>query len=231
MERINQPDLTDILNGTASDLAYKLNCHKIGIIQSFDPDEQTASVELVDKGVINSVEGEQLIPYPLLVDCPVVISKGAFGGLTIPVNEGDTCIVHFNDRDLDNWLIDGLVQRPNTLRTHHLSDAIVEIGVRNQINKITNYNNLATEVNYLDNLISIDATTISFINSAGGSIKIDDKLELKNSAENLKDIIDEFITIVTNLKTVDPVSGLLPIDGATASSLSALSTKVGDLLK
>jgi hypothetical protein len=231
MERINQPDLTDILNGTASDLAYKLNCHKIGIIQSFDPDEQTASVELVDKGVISSVEGEQLIPYPLLVDCPVVISKGAFGGLTIPVNEGDTCIVHFNDRDLDNWLIDGLAQRPNTLRTHHLSDAIVEIGVRNQINKITNYNNLATEVNYLDNLISIDATTISFINSAGGSIKIDDKLELKNSAENLKDIIDEFITIVTNLKTVDPVSGLLPIDGATASSLSALSTKVGDLLK
>jgi hypothetical protein len=69
------------------------------------------------------------------------------------------------------------------------------------------------------------------LNSAGGSIVVDDKLELKNTAENLKGLIDELITIITNLKTVDPVSGNLPIDGATASALSSLSTRVGDLLK
>ena len=72
---------------------------------------------------------------------------------------------------------------------------------------------------------------ISSTNSLGGSITIDDKLEFKNNAENLKILIDELITIITNLKTVDPISGNLPIDGATASALSSLSTRIGNLLK
>ena len=105
------------------------------------------------------------------------------------------------------------------------------MGIRNQINKITDYNNEATELNYLGNKISLDSAKISLLNESGGSIVIDDKLELKNAAENLKGLIDELITIITNLKTVDPISGNLPIDGATATALSALSIRVGDLLK
>ena len=231
MTRINEPDLTDIINGAMRDMAFGTNCCRIGIIESFNPAEQTADINFVDKGVITSVEGDELIDYSPLIDCPVITLKGAMGGLTIPIQKGDTCTVFFNDRDMDNWLVDGLIQRPNTERTHDFSDAIAVIGLRNQINKITDYNNNAVELNYLGNKLSIDADKISSTASAGGSIVIDDKLELKNSAENLKDIIDEFITIITNLKTVDPISGLLPIDGATSSALSSLSTKVSDLLK
>lgn len=229
--RINQPDLTDIIEGATTDLLYSFNCHRIGIINSFDPIEQTATVQLVDKGVTTSVEGEQLIDFSPLAECPVITFKGRNGGVTIPINPGDTCMVFFNDRDMDNWLEDGLIQRPNTLRAHDFSDAVVLVGMRNQINKIADYNNDATELNYLDNKISVDSSTIGLVNSAGGSIKVDDKLELKNTAQNLKTIIDDFITIVTDLKVVDPISGPLPIDAATTSALTALSTDVGDLLK
>lgn len=230
-DRSNEPDLQDIVDGATEDLLYTFNSHRLGIIESFNPANQTADIKMVDKGVLTNANGEKLIEYSLLTGCPVVIHKGINGGLTIPIIKGDTCLICFNDRDMDNWLVDGLVQRPNTLRAHDLSDAIAIVGIRNQINKITNYNNVATELNYLTNKISLDSTKISLINSSGGSIIIDDKLELKNTAENLKDIIDEFITIITNLKTVDPISGLLPIDGTTASALTALSIKVGNLLK
>jgi hypothetical protein len=226
-----EPDLEDIIYGAIDDYSYIINCHRVGEIQSFDPLMQTATVKLADKNTFSTDQGDVLVDFPLLVNCPVIVNKAVKGGVTIPINAGDTCLVHFNDRDLDNWLIDGLTQRTNTSRAHDLSDGIVEVGVRNQINNITDYNNVATELNYENNKISLDSNKISLLNSSGGSIIIDDKLELKNSAENLKGLIDELITIVTNLKTVDPISGPLPIDGATSSALSALSTRVGDLLK
>ena len=234
MKQRNEPDLQDILNGATEDLSYSLSCHRIGIIESFNATEQTATVRMVDKGVIQYDDGEQLLDYALLVDCPVIVYKGANGGLTIPINTGDSCLVCFNDRDVDSWLIDGLVQRPNTLRNHDLSDAIIVVGIRNQINKITNYNNEATELNYIDNIISIDNAKINLINTSGASIVLDDKLELKNTAENLKAVIDDFITIVTSLKTVDnPASPTitLVVDTPTTNALTALSTRVGVLLK
>lgn len=229
--QINEPDLTDVIDGALEDLLYAFNCHRVGVIESFNPDEQTATVQLVDKGVITGVDGEVLVDYPPLVDCPVLINKSATGGLTVPINPGDTCFVHFNDRDLDNWLIDSLTQRPNTIRAHDLADAVVTIGIRNQINKIPDYNNLATELNYQSNKLSLSTGGVSISSSAGASLVLDDKLELKNTAENLKDIIDEFINIITNLKTVAPSLQEFPIDGATASALSVLSTRVTDLLK
>lgn len=226
-----EPDLQDVIDGAIEDLLYEFNCHRVGIVEAFYPDEQTADIKLVDKSVRNTTNGEILTNYSLLEKCPTIINKGINGGLTIPVNKGDTCLVLFNDRNLDNWLVDGLVQRPNTLRTHDFSDAIALVGIRSQVNKIADYNNEATELNYLNNKISLDNEKISLLNLSGGSIVVADKLELKNTAENLKDVIDELITIITNLKTVDPISGLLPIDGGTSSSLSALSIRVGNLLK
>jgi len=226
----SEPNLDDVINGAISDYSYLINCHRVGTIKSFDPTMQTASIQLVDKGVFSSDQGDIIVDFPLLVNCPVVIFKGLNGGLTIPINNDDTCLICFNDRDLDNWLIDGLNQRPNTLRTHDLSDGIAIVGIRSQINNISDYNNEATELNYLNNKISLDSIKINLINANGGSIVIDDKLELKNTAENLKGLIDELITIITNLKTVDPISGNLPIDPATVASLSTLSIRVGNLL-
>lgn len=234
MKQRNEPDLQDVLNGATEDLSYSLNCHRVGVIQSFNAEEQTATVKMIDKGVIQYDDGEQLVDYALLVDCPVVIYKGAKGGFTIPVNEGDPCLVCFNDRDLDSWLVDGLTQRPNTLRHHDFSDAIVVVGIRNQINKIVDYNNESTEMNYLDSKISIDDSKINLINTSGGSIVLDEKLELKNTAENLKAVIDDFITIITSLKTVDnPASPTitLVVDTPTTNALTALSIRVGALLK
>ena len=226
-----EPDLRDILENLKEDIFYEFNCHKVGVIQSFNTDNQTASIKLIDKG-IRKTSGKDIIQeFSLLQDCPIVINKGLNGGLTMPISIGDTCLVLFNDRDIDNWFDNGLSQRPNTRRSHDLADAIAIVGIRNQVNKITNFNNNATELNYLTNKISLDNSKIKLLNNSGGEINLDDKLELKNTAENLKGIIDELITIINNLKCVDPISGNLSIDSGTSSSLSTLSSRVNNLLK
>ena len=231
-DKINEPQLEDVINGAVDDLAYTLNCHRVGIIESFDPVNQTATIKLVDKGVYEYTENETIIDYPPLLEVPVLIHKATDGGITIPIIKGDTCLVVFNDRDLDNWLLNGLIQRPNTLRKHDLSDAIAIIGIKNQKNKIADYNNLATVINYKNNKITIDDAEINLLNSVGnGNIIIDDKIDIKNAAENLKALITDFINIVKNLKTVDPDSGNIPIDPSTSSALTALSNRVGNLLK
>jgi hypothetical protein len=231
-DKINEPQLEDVINGAVDDLAYTLNCHRVGIIESFDPVNQNATIKLVDKGVYEYTENETIIDYPPLLEVPVIIHKATDGGITIPIIKGDTCLVVFNDRDLDNWLLNGLIQRPNTLRKHDLSDAIAIIGIKNQKNKIADYNNLATVINYKDNKITIDDAEINLLNSVGnGNIIIDDKIDIKNAAENLKALITDFINIVKNLKTVDPDSGNIPIDPSTSSALTALSNRVGNLLK
>jgi hypothetical protein len=231
-DKINEPQLEDVINGAIDDLAYTLNCHRVGIIESFDPVNQNATIKLVDKGVYEYTENETIIDYPPLLEVPVLIHKATDGGITIPIIKGDTCLVVFNDRDLDNWLLNGLIQRPNTLRKHDLSDAIAIIGIKNQKNKIADYNNLATVINYKNNKITIDDAEINLLNSVGnGNIIIDDKIDIKNAAENLKALITDFINIVKNLKTVDPDSGNIPIDPSTSSALTALSNRVGNLLK
>ena len=231
MKQRTNPDLTDVIDGAIEDLLFSFNCHRVGIIQSFSTDNQTATIQLVDKATKTYSDSELLVQYAPLVDCPVIINKGINGGLTIPISVGDTCLVFFNDRDLDNWFTDGLVQKPNTKRTHDFSDAIALVGIRNSINKITDYNNEETLLNYLANKVSLGNSKTTISRSEGSEINLDDKIEIKNTAQSLKLIIDELITTLTNLKTVDPVSGNLPIDASTASSLSALSTKVGELMK
>ena len=231
MRQKTLPDLEDILDGAISDALFNFNCHKVGIIESFDATTQTATIQLVDKSTKVYSDSEELISYPVLAQVPVIVFKGQNGGLTIPITKGDSCLILFNDRDLDNWFTDGLIQKPNTTRTHDLSDGVAIVGIRNSINKITDYNNEETLINYLANKVSIGNSKTGITRIEGAEINLDDKLELKNAAHSLKVLIDELITIITNLKTVDPISGQLPIDGATASSLSALSTKVGELMK
>lgn len=231
MKQKTAPDLQDILENSIEDLLYSFNCHRVGVIESFNPSNQTATITLVDKGTQHFSDGERLAEYPPLVDCPVVVNKTTNGGLTIPINEGDSCLVLFNDRDIDSWFENGLKQKPNSMRTHDIADAVALVGIRNEINKFTDYNNAATTLNYLANKIEIGNSRTQLLRSEGAEINLDDKLELKNTAQSLKLILDELLVALSNLKTVSPMYGSLPIDSATLASLGTLSTKVDALLK
>lgn len=104
-----------------------------GIIASFDPDTQTASVQpaikriFTEKGPLN---------LPVCVDVPVAFPGGGDFFLTFPVKAGDECILLFSERAIDNWHASGGTQTPAEYRLHDLSDGIAIVGLNSQPHKL-----------------------------------------------------------------------------------------------
>lgn len=141
-----------------------------GIIASFDPDTQTASVQpaiqriFTEKGAVN---------LPLCVDVPVAFPGGGDFFLTFPVKIGDECILMFSERAIDNWHVSGGTQAPAEYRLHDLSDGIAIVGLNSQPNKISNFNATDTELRNRARNVRVTMKpdgTVETVNSAGSHI-------------------------------------------------------------
>lgn len=114
----------------------------LGVIQSFDPDEVTATIQIGNMGNYQ----QQSKAYPPLVDVPVVFPRGGGCTLTFPVKEGDECLVIFSDRCIDFWWQSGGVQERVYTRCHDLSDAFAIVGPQSQAQKISGISARAVEL-------------------------------------------------------------------------------------
>lgn len=104
-----------------------------GIIQSFDPEKLTCTVQPAIKGRREKEDGGiEILTMPLLLDCPVVFPRGGGCSLTFPLKKGDECLVIFADRGIDYWWKSGGVQMPPEPRIHDLSDGFVIPGPYSQ---------------------------------------------------------------------------------------------------
>lgn len=127
---------------------YDLNlrCASPGIIRSFNPDEQTVTVQLAirERIKIDGIETDETIP--LLVDVPIVLPMAGGFYLSMPIQPGDECLVVFGDTCFDAWHQSGGVQNQMSLRRHDLSDGFAIIGVNSQPNVIPGYQTNATQL-------------------------------------------------------------------------------------
>lgn len=211
------PTLESTLKTLQNNVLYSYNWHRIGMIESFNIENQTANIQLVDVKVIIEPNGsEKYLQYPLLQNIPVIINKNNKGGITTPIEKGDFCLLSFNDRDIDNWYKNGTVnQKPLTARTRNFSDAIATIGLHPSNNSIQNYNNLAVELNYLQSIISIQENLIKI--QSGGKIKL---------ANNTKNLLTILTTLINTIKTLQTSTGGF----VNANTLDASITELNELL-
>lgn len=102
-----------------------------GLIKSFDPVKQTATVQPTIRAQMQAPDGswtwKQL---PLLLDCPVIFPSGGGCYLTFPIAVDDECLVIFSSRCIDAWWQSGNVQNQAELRMHDLSDGFCLPGPR-----------------------------------------------------------------------------------------------------
>lgn len=199
------PDLRATLNAFKTELFYNLNCHQLGEIVSFDPSTQTASIQLM----VDIQTNDAVYRYPLMTDCPVFVLSGGNGCITMPVAPGDTCLVLFNDRDIDNWYTTGTESVPNSTRTHDLSDGLALVGFRNLSNKIFGY----------------DPTELQIRNGTGKiAITADEgKVKMSNDVGSLLNAMNKIILALTALNTVK--SG-----GSAATQIATAQSAVTDIL-
>lgn len=120
------PDLDDVLAGLRNSIFANLNCIQIGKIESVNLQEQTAEIQIQIK---RRKANDNIINYPLLVDCPIVVMQGGGAFLEFPIKKGDYCLVLFNDRSIDEWWSTVNVVEPRNRRKHSLSDGFALVGI------------------------------------------------------------------------------------------------------
>jgi hypothetical protein len=200
-ELIYKAKMDDVLSSLKESIFYNFNSHKLGIIEKVNAAQMTATIKLVYK-----VEQDtDTVTHPLLVNCPLHMPVSDTGGLQIPINTGDTCLVLFNDNDIDTWFTTGEADTlPSTTRLHNINDGIALVGVKSLSNVIPDYSTTRTKLNYQQT-----------------SITLDDLVEIKNEQSNMKAVLQTIVDAITKIQgyTDLPVA---PNAGAAASPMSAV---------
>jgi hypothetical protein len=111
-----------------------------GIVQSFNPIEQTVVVQPAIREDLRQADmSKQWTQLPLLLDVPVCFSRAGGYTMTMPIKQGDECLVIFLDSCMDAWWSYGGVQNQIEKRRHDLSDAIAIFGIWSQPHRLANY--------------------------------------------------------------------------------------------
>lgn len=146
----NIATLASVINKGVENRLKDLHTAMPGIIETFDPVTQTASVQPAIMRIFSTDDGEKVITtpaaLPLLINVPVQYPRGGGFSLTFPVSPGDECLLVFSERALDSWHQFGGVQRPSQRRFHHLSDATAFVGLSSAPRKIGSYNANSVEL-------------------------------------------------------------------------------------
>lgn len=181
------------------DVLQSMNCLHLGTIRGFDSDTQTATIALNYKWIVNG-ETED---YPPLADVPVVVLGGGAGHLTFPIAIGDSCLVFFNDVNLDRWVVSGnLGAVPENTRKHDFSDAVALVGIHAIPQALSDYADDKVRLHLGDTQIRLGA-----------------KIHLANTATDLKTVIEALNTILTTFMAA--LAALPPATPVVGSVLAA----------
>lgn len=218
VQSIVTPEIRGLLNILFGEVFANINCVQVGTIVGFDASVGTVQVQLVLKRSVYNSGGNPVAPanpavidYPVLVDVPVWTPQGGAGVLTMPITNGDGCVVLFNDRDLDPWWHDGtLGSIPNDARMHSLADGIAFVGIRSKGNAIANWDPAKAQ-----------------LRNNGGLLSVDAKLKISNAATSMKTVLDTLATLL--LSWVD-TAGNTP-NPATIVLINAFKTLADSLLE
>ena len=211
---VPEPDLRSLLSAVKGEVLSLLNCHEWGVVRTFDPALQTATVAIaaLRQTVDNSANPPVFIarPYPTLLDVPVCILSGGTGALTFPIAAGDVCLVLFNDRDFDKFWETGSVVLPNSARLHDLSDGLAIVGFRTKASPLAAYDSTRVKL--------FKGTTL---------LTLGDKIGLANASTSLKTVLSD---LITKLKTAKDTDGT-PWDAGTLTDLDGIQTEINNLLE
>lgn len=191
------PDLRALLDNFKGEVYTELNAHAVGEIVGYDAAKATASVQIKSLRQFNG----QYLSYPVLTDCPVYQMTGGTSFISMPITVGDTCLVLFNDWDLDNWFSTGSTAVSNTPRSHSLSDGLVLVGFRSLANPpATSSGDSILLVNTTaDAQVTVGATTGMAIGDQQVTLKSNGKVAISNaSGDQFRTAMDSLFTALTS---------------------------------
>lgn len=218
------PDLNLLLQNKKYEIKTEINCIAVGTVTAFTATNSKAPTVSVLVNYLRVIYGgvaqnapnsdtvnNKTLPYPTIINCPLLISAGGSSYLTFPVAVGDQCVILFNDRDIDNWWTTGSANSaPNSNRVHDLNDAMVFVGVRPQNSPIANYNMSGPQL----------TNGLAFIS-------VEDKIKLSVNAVTLKQGLDNLFSALIAWVNTDATTP----NPATVAAIQAAQVLVDEVLK
>lgn len=153
-----QGQMGEMLRRMNDNMNGQLRVAMPGIVQSFNPNEQTVTVLCAIRERIVGADKEiRSMAIPALLDVPIVMPRAGGYAITFPVKAGDECLIIFSDICINAWWALGGVQNMEEYRRHDFSDAIAILGPWSQPNRISGYSteNLEIKSETADAKISI----------------------------------------------------------------------------
>jgi hypothetical protein len=178
-----------------------------GIIQSFDADKQTVTVQLAIREKVlttkrnsNDIETDRFyddIKIPFLLDVPVSMLRAGGFVLTMPITAGDECLVVFGDSCMDAWFQNGDVQNQFERRRHDLSDGYAIVGIWSQPNKITGYSTTSAVLRNSDDSVHVEVQSDT-VNVKAPIVNLQSATVNLSDAATVRKLIDERLVDVFN---------------------------------
>jgi phage baseplate assembly protein gpV len=132
------------------------------IIESFnDGTQEIECVPVIRRRIYDSEGNSMLEDMPKLIKVPLITPYVRMLGfsMTMPIAPGDTCILHFADRGVDNWQETGAISDPpddNRPRQHHLTDAFATLAPIALPDSIVDYQTETAELRNRDRTTAVE---------------------------------------------------------------------------
>lgn len=210
-------DLSQALKAMGEQLSSSLRVAVPGIIQSFDPETVTCTVQPAVNGSVPDETGAESVEgITLLVDLPVIFPRGGGLTLTFPVKAGDECLVIFSDRCIDFWYQSGGTGDAVDHRQHDTSDAFVIVGPQSQANKISGISTSAAQLRTDDGAAFIEV-------AAGHDITVNTPGKLTANAQGGTEITSPNIILNGAVTINGSLSQGMGLGGGNATMLGPIT--------
>lgn len=111
------------------------------VVESYDYKSQTAEVTPAVKRLLANGD---IITLPKIVEVPVLFPSSGDALIHWPITRGDTVLLVFSERQIDEFVRSGKISKPSQTRKHSLTDAVAISGIlpTNKTSKAENADDL-----------------------------------------------------------------------------------------
>jgi hypothetical protein len=141
------PTLPDLLRDVLDQWVSGIHTAMPGVIKAYDAATQLADVKPQIKTALRKRDGSYVTEdLPLIASVPVLHPRSGTAWVHLPLAVGDTVLLVFCERDINEWRRMGADVDPNDLRTHGLSGAVAIPGLFPSAQPIANPDATALEL-------------------------------------------------------------------------------------
>lgn len=188
----------EILRQALTDLRVSIPA----IVQSFDPETQTVTVQVAIREVVKTPAGPQNTDIYPIAFVPVVFPSAGGFSLTLPVQPGDEGMLVFCDMCIDLWWVRGGVQNQFERRRHDVSDCGFYPGGRSKPRSLSNYSTDSAQLRSDDGSAYVEIAAGQIVNIvAPGGLNISADVVVTGSVTASEEITGNGIALSTHVHT------------------------------